>query len=429
MKVIKSKVIQNSRARRRRAREFSTFYFLFSTHCHILMYMKSLRRTVFGTNLLFYFSLAITVFINSSFIEKELGEKYVGIIFAISSILTIWAHSNATKHLSRIGGRRYFILFALIQAISLCLIIIPSTNLIQAIAFVFYLTTTNILIFCLDVFFERVMGKHNRGKKRGVFLLLGNMGYVLAPLTTAFLVENFGYTGAYLATLIMITVLIAVVVTRMNNYTDAKYSAHPSNVIIHRVLANRQLRSVIGANFILQFFYAWMVVYAPILLHTHLGLPWKTIGVIFSVMLTTFVILDYPLGRLADKIGSEKELSAIGFIVMAISVFAIAALPLNNVYFIGAIFFFSRIGAATTEAMTEIHFFKTIKDSDSSLISIFRDIRPFAYLIAPIFGALLIPFTPLKSSFAVLGIIMIGGFFISLKMEKRDKWWEKAHES
>lgn len=389
--------------------------------------MRTLRNNLFAINLLFFFSLAITTYINSSYIESQVGEGFVGILYAISALITVLIHMRATHALSRMGNRLFFFLYAFIQVLSLILLVIPGTDLMHMVGFVMYLSTSNILIFSLDVFFQRVAGEKDRGKNRGIFLLLGNAGYVLAPLLTANLVDKFGYAGSYVCALMILVGIIVLVFVKMQDYRDAKYSAHPAHVVIHKAIRNKSIRYVLVANFLLQFFYAWMIVYSPILLHTHLGLAWDTIGIIFAVMLTTFVILDYPLGRLADYIGSEKELTVIGFGLMALAVFGLAFLPLTSVLLIGLLFFVSRIGAATVEAMTEIHFFKIIKETDSGMLSLFRDMRPFAYIVAPILGALLLPFAPLKILFAVLGIIMIAGSYISFKIEKDKRWWSRAH--
>jgi MFS family permease len=189
------------------------------------------------------------------------------------------------------------------------------------------------------------------------------------------------------------------------------------------------LHSVIFANFVLQFFYAWMVVYTPIYLHQHLGIPWSTIGVIFSIMLTAFVILDYPLGRLADKIGSEKELTGIGFCIMAITVFGFAFISNMTIPLIGILLFFSRVGAATVETMTEIHFFKIVDGENPMFLSIFRDLRPLAYVVTPVIATLSMIFLSFKSSFAVLGIVLIFGFFATFKMEKKSGWMQRSHRS
>jgi MFS family permease len=146
-------------------------------------------------------------------------------------------------------------------------------------------------------------------------------------------------------------------------------------------------------------------------------------------MLTAFVILDYPLGRLADKIGSEKELTAIGFLIMAGTVFCFAFLPVLTIPLIGVLLFLSRVGAATVEAMTEIHFFKIIDGENPMYLTVLRDLRPLAYVITPIVATVSMYFLPFKTSFVVLGCILLIGFTISFKMEKKSIWWQRSHKS
>ena len=167
----------------------------------------------------------------------------------------------------------------------------------------------------------------------------------------------------------------------------------------------------------------------PIYLNQHLGIPWSKIGIIFSIMLTAFVILDYPLGRLADKIGSEKELTAIGFVIMSLTVFGFAFLPALTIPLIGVLLFFSRVGAATVETMTEIHFFKIIDGENPMFLSIFRDIRPVAYVVTPIVATIAMTFLSFKTSFVVLGIFLLIGFCTALTMEKKRTWWQRSHRN
>jgi MFS family permease len=170
-----------------------------------------------------------------------------------------------------------------------------------------------------------------------------------------------------------------------------------------------------------------MIVYTPIYLYQYLGFSWDTIGIIFSVMLATFIILDYPLGRLADYLGSEKELCAIGFLIMAVSVFSLSILNAPTAITVGALLFFSRVGAATVEAMTEIHFFKVAKDTDPGLLALFADIRPLSYIAAPLVGFVALAFLPFKLIFAILGIILMIGFVVSFFLEAKTEWWVRSH--
>ena len=388
---------------------------------------RRMRHVVYLANLLFSFAGAITIYTNSSFIENTVGIELVGVLYAVSSILSILILSRGVKKLAKLGNRTFFLFYGALYALSLLLLVLPTHAYLQIIAFVIYLFSTNILIFSLNVFFERLAKIVGRGNMRGSFLLLGNIGIMLGPIIAARAIDMGGFSGMYTIGLVVFCILAVILHFGLKNYIDAPYTPNHWYSALRHTLKEKTLRSVIGANFILQFFYAWMVVYTPIYLSKYLGFSWDTIGIIFALMLTTFVILDYPLGRLADWLGSEKELAAFGFLIMAGSVFGLALLPIPNVIFIGALLFFSRVGAATVEAMTEIHFYKIAKASDPGLLSLFCDLRPLSYIVAPLLGALALAFLPFQSIFIILGIVLLFGFFISLYMEKKQEWWVREH--
>ena len=49
-----------------------------------------------------------------------------------------------------------------------------------------------------------------------------------------------------------------------------------------------------------------------------MGFDWKSIAIIFTVMLLPFVLIQAPLGRYSDNIG-ERKILMLGFFVTAIS--------------------------------------------------------------------------------------------------------------
>ena len=380
-------------------------------------------------NLLFSLSGAITLYTNSSFIEKTVGAEYTAIIYAISSILSVIVLCSANKTLRRYGNRVFFFLYGSLYAVSLGIIALPFPDSLKIVALVAYLFSTNVIIFSLNIFFAHLAEMRGRGNMRGFFLLLGNIGIMLGPIIGAYFINYAGFSGMYMAGLFVFALLAILIETTFNTYIDPIYLPQKTYLAIRHTLKEKTLRNVIAANFILQLFYAWMVIYTPIYLVNVLGFSWASVGIIFSVMLSPFVLLDYPLGRIADYLKSEKELAVIGFLIMMICVFALAFIHAPSVLLVGVILFFSRVGAATVEAMTEIHFFKLAKDSDPGVISLFCDLRPISYIVAPILGAIAISMLPYQTMFAVLGCILILGFAVAFYMEKKPQWWVAEHKN
>ena len=388
---------------------------------------KLMRNGVLLGNLLFSLSGAITLYTNSSFIEKTVGVNNTALLYALSSVLSIIVLLTANKTLRKVGNRMFFLIYGTLYAISLGVLSFPFSDSTKIIALVVYLFSTNVIIFSFNIFFAHLADVRGRGNLRGFYLLLGNIGIMLGPIIATHFIDIAGFPGMYLAGLVVFVILAISIESMFDTYTDPKYLPQKTYLAIRHTLKEKTLRNVIAANFILQFFYAWMVIYTPIYVINQLGFSWDSAGIIFSVMLIPFVILDYPLGKLADWLKSEKELATIGFFIMTVSVFALAFFAQPSVLLIGVLLFFSRVGAATVEAMTEIHFYKIAKDSDPGLISLFCDLRPLSYIIAPLLGIVAVSMLPFRMTFAVLGCILILGFIVSFYMEKKPLWWVAEH--
>lgn len=386
-----------------------------------------MRGIVYLINFLFSFAGAVTLYTNSSYIEDSIGPEKVGVLYALSAIASIFLLSQAGPTLKRFGNKIYFFASGTLYAISLLVLSLNVNTIAHVIALFVYLMTMNVLLFSINIFFHHLEPKKGRGLARGFFLLLGNVGIMLGPFCAGKIIDIGGYAGTYVLGLGIFAILAVVTALGLSEYKDTTYNFGKFESALRHTLRTRTLRNVISANFILQFFYAWMVVYTPIYLSKYFGFSWDTIGIIFSVMLATFVILDYPLGKIADWLGSEKELAALGFLLMAGSVFSLALLSAPNAVTVGALLFISRIGAATVEAMTEIHFFKVAREDDPGVIALFADVRPLSYVLAPLLGALALALLPFQMIFAVLGIILMVGFVVSLYLEKNDTWWVPSH--
>ncbi len=151
-------------------------------------------------------------------------------------------------------------------------------------------------------------------------------------------------------------------------------------------------------------------------MHEYIGFDWNQIGIIFSIMLLPFVILDFPLGRLSDKIG-EKKMLIIGFLIISISTLTIPLFTTKSIYLWMLILFATRVGAATIETMSENYFFKSVDEKSVDVLSFFRNTTPVSFVIAPLLAIPVLFFAPsFQYIFLVLGAIMLSGFLVSLKL-------------
>jgi MFS family permease len=259
-----------------------------------------------------------------------------------------------------------------------------------------------------DIVLDQYSPTDSTGSVRGGYLTVLNLGYVLAPIITGYILARMGFSSLY-----TLTAIILIPVIWLAFLAPAASHTHHSKVNIFASLKKlwktNDLRNIVFANFILQFFYSWMVIYTPLYLHNELGIPWDNMGSIFSIMLFAFVLTQIPFGKLADKFLGEKELLITGFIIMGISTLTLYILPYFTLTLLAFILFITRIGASCIEVMTETYFFKKVSSSETGIISIFRNTYPTSYIIAPLIASGVVALAPTKYLFLILGIICLLG--------------------
>ncbi|MEI8249370.1 MAG: MFS transporter, partial [Candidatus Taylorbacteria bacterium] len=166
---------------------------------------------------------------------------------------------------------------------------------------------------------------------------------------------------------------------------------------------------------ILQTFYSWMTIYSVIYLREVIGFSWENLGVILVVMLIPFPIIQYPLGKISDKLG-EKRIMAIGFTIMGISTMALSFISSHSVAVWACALLVTRIGAAAAEVMMETYFFKTASMRDSAVLGAFRVTRPLSYFFAPLIMGASLLFTTHQYVFVVVGVICLLAIYPVMRM-------------
>jgi MFS family permease len=264
----------------------------------------------------------------------------------------------------------------------------------------------------IDIIVERFSENSIQGNVRGTYLTMMNAGWILAPLIGGYILDRLGFSILYsFAIAIMIPVFI-VIALQLPTIKTTHASKASILQLATKFMAHRRFRLVFIVNFILQFFYAWMVIYTPIYLHRIVHLPWDTIGIIFSIMLVAFIILQYPLGKLTDKFHIEKHLMILGLVIMGLTTLFVGHAPTLSITTLTLVFFMTRVGASIVEVSTESYFFKCVHHDDTGSIGFFRNTYPFAYILAPLVASLVLKFGTLSSLFPILSIICFLGVLV-----------------
>lgn len=366
---------------------------------------------------LFTIPLAITSYVNSSMLEQYINKNYVGLIFAFASIIAVISMLELPKALTKYGARNISIYTGILSFFSLIFIAYSNIDFLVIGSFVLFFILNYFLINTLDVFVENFSSRRDIGKWRGLFLSITSISWVLSQVISGSIIARSSFAGIYLFASLFMLLVATVFATNLKKFKDPIYNKVEILKTLKIFWKDKDLLKIYLINFILKFFYSWMIIYTTIYLHENIGFSWQEIGSIFAIMLTPFVFLSYPLGKLSDKIG-EKKLLIYGFLFTTISVLAIPFITIKSLIIFAFILFLSRIGAATIEVMSESYFFKKVEEKDVDEVAFFRNTGPLSFIIGPILATIFLQFIPSFSYlFFILGVVLLIGILISMRIK------------
>ena len=314
-------------------------------------------HALFVIGFLFAINAALTAYINSNFIGEFVSERFIGILYVVGSAVSLMGLIWMPKFLRKFGNYKTILTGLSLAALALLVFALTKSTTMIILFFIIHLGIKAVIFFGLDEFIEKYSKQSNTGKTRGLYLTALSLGWMISPFVSGMIVDRFGFQAVYLTALVFSLLTILGVVFWFRDYKDPVYPKKvPLFDIAKKIFRRKNIYKVYRVNLLLQFFYAWMVVYMPIYLHQHLGFEWTTLGIMFAIMLLPFVLFELPLGKVEDKKYGEKEIMSIGIIIIALSVVVIAFINSQNVILWTALLFLTRTGAAMVEISIETYF-------------------------------------------------------------------------
>ncbi len=369
---------------------------------------------VYAGGFLLALHYASIAYVNSSLLKQFVGDRGVSMLFVLGSILSIASLISAPFLLRKFGNISVLVFFATLEIFAI--FGMASLTLAYAVflAFLLHQSAESILYLSLDLSLEAETKKETvTGGNRGAFLTVQNIAWVLSPLALSFLAKNGDFDKVYYLSALALLPLILIGLSFFKKTERAKKIDADFISVIRSLKKHRDKTRIIGAQFVLQFYFAWMLIYLPLALNLEVGFDWQKIGLIFTIMLIPYLIFELPAGLLGDKKLGEKEILLAGFAIMAVSTATIPLLKMPIFALWAIILFTTRIGASLVEISSESYFFKHVKEDDTGLISLFRMARPFSLIVAPILALPIVSIFSYSTSFFFLaGFAALGLFFL-----------------
>jgi MFS family permease len=378
------------------------------------------KKNIYLAGMFLAFHYVLTIYINSSMLKSLFSDTELNIFYIIASLISILIFVCIPKILNRFGVLTFFIIISLLELSATYSLGMSLPKSLVVTLFVIHQALSPIIFFNLDLFLEHeTKNEENTGETRGAFLSFQSIAWVVSPFIASNLAPTGEFSTVYIVSSILILPMIAFILFKYKNYRSIKPSGHALFGSLKNIFRHRDIRRVLISNTILQFFYATMVIYLPLLLVKVIGFSWSETGIILTIMLLPFLLLEYPIGYLADKKFGEKEIMLAGFLITVF--FTILVFRTHSPIFIlwSFILFCSRIGASMIEISNESFFFKHVKDKDSDVIGLFRITRPLAYVLAPLVAIPVLKFTNYSGLFLILSIITASGLLFIPKKDTK----------
>lgn len=384
------------------------------------------RRTHLMYLLGFFSTLHYTLplYINSEFLGALIGNNAVGFIYSLSNALMLAALFLIPTIIRRFRPARASFFLLLLQLPLLLTLAWLGLPWLVLFSFISYSLFARLIYVLGDVLLEQYSTDTDTGGIRGTYLTIASTATLISPLLSGLLVDTTGsYVVVYLAAALAALAALGILLPQLASLHEESLRSVQSNEHIWSglsfALKDRDLRSIFFVTFLLNAFFAWMVIYTPIYLISTVGFEWDVLGPIFSVMLLPFVLFEFPLGKLADRKYGEQELMIGGFFVLVLATISLVLPTTPNPWLWAPILFSTRVGAAAIEIMSETYFFKKIDSSRSSLISAYRMMAPLAYITIPLAASLLLTFTNLtiRSGYLVVALLLTSGLWAASRFK------------
>lgn len=373
-------------------------------------------NNLFLANIFISFHYALVIYINSSFLSKFFTETQVSYLYIIGSALEALLLLNASKILEKLGNFRFTVLSLTLELLSTIVLMLSSNPVFVSIAFLVHVFTISLLLYNMDIYVEAASPDESKtGGIRAAYLTLTSGALVISPTIVSFLVTGEIYTYVYLVSSLFLLPLY---------YLTLRFKKIKSENIFHikvretlaEYIKNKNLYNIFICQSLLQFFYAYMVIYMPIYLSKYIGFEWSEIGIMFTIMLLPFVLFELPVGEMEDWKYGEKEFLSVGLIILGLSTIFMSFIKDEIFWVWTAILFISRIGASFVEISTDSYFFKSVDKDKTNIIGFYRVSRPLSFIIAPIITTIILGFISFQYIFIFIGILMIGGLRYSLAL-------------
>lgn len=275
-----------------------------------------------------------------------------------------------------------------------------------------------LLIISIALFVRDFAKKENLGHEEGVFYKFNNIGYLIGPVLGGYIGTKFGNNYVFIFSA-MISMLAFFYFYRKHviqkHAALADIEIQPTQNVFKNTKEYFLDSDRVKAYFntvILVIWFSFKNLYVPLYILLS-GYQENTTGLVLSIGILPFILLEVKVGEYADRYGLRLPIST-GFFIMGLSLIGVFISPYPILNF--GLVIMGNIGASLVEPLAELYAMESIpKDKEDRLYGIYKTADPIAYFLTAGMGALTLIFLPFNWLFLVFGTILMITAFLNVK--------------
>lgn len=368
------------------------------------------HRTLKILSVLIGFSQALVIYIASTYFQQMSGRTDVGIFYIATYLIFLVILLNLHKVVYKVGKTRILIASFIGQIFVILGLIFVDHGWSKVALMILFMLFDQLLLVSLDILLDSCTKDDATGRTRGYHLMIMNLGFILGPKISTMLLSNYSFIAIFIVVLAFKIIEFIIAKLWLGQINHCVLERETVGKLIRKAWYHKNIRRIYYISYALESFYALMIVYSPLYLHS-IGLTLPQIGTIFTVMLIPFLFFEYPIGWLADKELGEKEMIIFFLAWMAIATAFVYSLDRPVVWLWALGLLATRVGAAAMEVLRDSYFYKRIGDNDVDLIDFYRTARPVAYIIASGLSVLVVHYYSVHEIFLLACLILLSALW------------------
>lgn len=346
------------------------------------------------------------------------SETIVTLFYAAMSIIMFFGSIFSTI-IFRKFKRTSIVKFSLVISGIILFLLIFVTRLSElAVLQALRVWATLFILIALTLFVRDFANNSDLGEEEGYYYKFDNLGLLIGPLIGGILGYRFNFEAVFIIASLIIFFDFFYFTNKHLIEKHPAFDQHREKTeikifsSIKYYFSDKGRRQAYLVTFLLMIWSGFKIIYIPLYIFNSHYLTSMT-GIVLSLGILPFVLLEVKIGKYADKKGVRLPIS-FGFFLMAILLFIIFLNPIPLINF--ALIILANIGAAFIEPLQEYTLFKNLpKKDEDNLYGVYMTADTIAYFCSALLGGLCLYFLSFKFIFLAFGTIMLLAALYSYK--------------